>query len=102
MAINSKLKILNIIAGAEFGGAESFFERLTMSFEMKKNIDQTVIIKENKTRYNLLKKNIENIKQIKLFNNLNIKINIGIDHNLYSHSTTITDANRKSLMEDFI
>jgi glycosyltransferase involved in cell wall biosynthesis len=71
MAINSKLRILNIIAGAEFGGAESFFERLTMSFEMKKNIDQTVIIKENKTRYNLLKKNIENIKQIKLFNNLN-------------------------------
>ena len=28
MAENSKLKILNIMNGAEFGGAELFFERL--------------------------------------------------------------------------
>ena len=41
-------------------------------------------------------------EQIKLFNNLDTKISIGIDHNLYSHSTNITEANRKSLMEDFI
>ncbi len=41
-------------------------------------------------------------EQIKLFNNSNTKINIGIDHNLYSHSTTITEVSRKSLMEDFI
>ena len=41
-------------------------------------------------------------EQINLFNNLNTKISIGIDHNLYSHSTTITEANRKSLANDFI
>ena len=41
-------------------------------------------------------------EQIKLFNSSNTKINIGIDHNLYSHSTTITEENRKSLAKDFI
>ena len=33
MAENSKLKILNIMNGAEFGGAELFFERVALSFE---------------------------------------------------------------------
>ena len=41
-------------------------------------------------------------EQINLFNNSNTKISIGIEHNLYSHSTTITEANRKSLANDFI
>jgi len=41
-------------------------------------------------------------KQIKLFNKPNTKINIGIDHNFYKHSTTITEANKKSLLNDFI
>ena len=41
-------------------------------------------------------------EQMNLFNNSNTKISIGIEHNLYSHSTTITEANRKSLANDFI
>jgi len=40
--------------------------------------------------------------QINLFNIPNTKINIGIDHNLYNYNTDITEANRKSLANDFI
>ena len=36
MGNDSKLKILNIISGSKFGGAELFFERLALSFEKKK------------------------------------------------------------------
>jgi len=41
-------------------------------------------------------------EQIKLFNNSSVKVYIGIDHHLYSYSTVITEANRKSLAKDFI
>ena len=41
-------------------------------------------------------------EQIKLFSKSNTKINIGIDHNFYKHSTTITEASKKSLLNDFI
>ena len=56
MANDSKLKILNIISGAKFGGAESFFERLAISFEKNSNIKQKLIIETDDRRYNLLKK----------------------------------------------
>ena len=71
MAENNKLRILNIISGAEFGGAELFFERIATSFEKNKNINQKVIIRSNENRFNSLKNSIQNIEQIKFFNRYN-------------------------------
>ena len=39
---------------------------------------------------------------IKLFRDSNTKIDIGIEHSLYSHSTTLTEANKNCLVNDFI
>ena len=47
MEKNTKLKILNILSGADDGGAERFFERLTISFDKKRIINQKVLIKTN-------------------------------------------------------
>ena len=41
-------------------------------------------------------------EQVKIFKDLNTKINIGINHILYSHITTLTKENKKSLIKDFI
>jgi len=41
-------------------------------------------------------------EQIKMFKNLITNITIGIDHGLYSHSTILTESNKKSLIKDFI
>ena len=49
------MKLLQAIAGAEYGGAENFFVRLASALQ-KTNIEQRVIIRSNKTRANALKK----------------------------------------------
>ena len=61
---NSKLKILNMVSGSKFGGAELFFERLALSFEKQKNIKQKLVIKTDERRFNFLKDKINDIKQI--------------------------------------
>lgn len=71
MDINSKLKIINIMSGARFGGAESFFERLAISFAQNQKIKQKVIIKSNKERIKKLQIVINDIEQIVFFNFLN-------------------------------
>ena len=71
MEKNTKLKILNILSGANDGGAERFFERLTISFDKKKIINQKVVIKKNEKRFNLLKENIGDVNQISFFHYLN-------------------------------
>ena len=79
MEKNFKIKVLNIISGSNKGGAENFFERLSISFEKNKNVQQKVLIRENQKRFSNLKKNLNDIEQIKFFNYLNpfchIKIN---------------------------
>ncbi len=40
-------------------------------------------------------------QQIEKFNKLDTKIIIGIDHNLYNHTTTITQETKASLIKDF-
>jgi hypothetical protein len=40
-------------------------------------------------------------QQIEKFNNLDTKIIIGIDHNLYNHTTTISQETKTSLIKDF-
>ena len=57
MAENSKLKILNIMNGAEFGGAELFFERVALSFEKRTSISQKILIRANERRFHKLQKN---------------------------------------------
>ncbi len=71
MAENSKLKILNIMNGAEFGGAELFFERVALSLEKRTSISQKILIRANQRRFHKLKQKIENIEQIKFFNQYN-------------------------------
>ncbi len=71
MVKNNKIKILNILSGAKFGGAELFFERLTCSFDKHKDIQQKIIIRRNKRRFNILNEKISEIEQINNFNYYN-------------------------------
>tara|TARA_B100001123_G_scaffold430215_1_gene549786 strand:- start:739 stop:1332 length:594 start_codon:yes stop_codon:yes gene_type:complete len=41
-------------------------------------------------------------EQIKIFKNLNSEISVGIEHELYSHETKITEEIKKALVRDFI
>ena len=67
MAKNIEMKILSILGGANKGGAEKFFERLSFSLEKRKNINLELLIRKNKERYILLNKRISKIHQIKNF-----------------------------------
>ena len=71
MEKNFRIKVLNIISGSNKGGAENFFERLSISLEKDKNLQQKVLIRENKKRFSNLKKNLNDIEQIKFFNYYN-------------------------------
>jgi len=48
------MRVLQTMAGAEFGGAEVFFTRLAIALQ-KTNIEQRVIIRENPTRARILR-----------------------------------------------
>ena len=48
MVKSPKIKILNIISGSKYGGAELFFERLALSFERCDKIEQKIIIRNNR------------------------------------------------------
>ena len=45
---NNRLRILNILGGAKEGGAENFFERISLSLAKNKNVDQEIIIRKVK------------------------------------------------------
>jgi glycosyltransferase involved in cell wall biosynthesis len=49
------MKILQIMAGANTGGAELFFERLCIATSKRDSIEQRVLIRKNKTRKSRLK-----------------------------------------------
>ncbi|MCP4395458.1 MAG: glycosyltransferase [Alphaproteobacteria bacterium] len=49
------MRILQAMAGAQFGGAEVFFERLVMGLH-KAGIDQQVILRNHETRSNTIRK----------------------------------------------
>ncbi len=76
MAKNSKLRVLNILSGSKFGGAELFFERLAIAFEKTKNIDQKIVVKKDEKRVNRLKEKIKDINQISLFKSYNFFISL--------------------------
>ena len=48
------MKIMQVMAGAEFGGAEAFFVRLANAFQRVSSIEQKVIIRQNPSRAALL------------------------------------------------
>lgn len=82
MVENFKIKVLNIISGAKFGGAELFFERLAVSFEKNKLIHQNIIMRKNKERFNSLNERIDQIEQISYFNNLNPYCSLKIERKI--------------------
>ena len=43
------MKVLQVMAGAEFGGAEEFFTRLVIALH-KTDLEQSVFIRENPAR----------------------------------------------------
>ncbi len=71
MVKNNKIKVLNIISGAKFGGAELFFERLACSFDKHKSIHQKIVIRSNKRRFNYLNAKNSEVEQISNFNYYN-------------------------------
>ena len=92
------LKVLNIIAGSKYGGAEIFFERLVKSFEKDKNIKQKVILRSSSNRFSNLKAVIQDIEQIALFNNFNIFCHFKIESIIkkFSPDIILTWMNRAS------
>ena len=48
------MKLLQVMAGAQYGGAEAFFTRLTLALH-RAGLDQRVIIREDETRARLLR-----------------------------------------------
>ena len=64
MEKDSKIKIVNVMSGSNYGGAENFFERFSIALNKESNILQKVIIRKNKRRYNLLKKNGLDIEEL--------------------------------------
>tara|TARA_B100000287_G_scaffold435313_1_gene503012 strand:+ start:1501 stop:2538 length:1038 start_codon:yes stop_codon:yes gene_type:complete len=67
MAENNRLRVINILGGARDGGAEKFFERISLAFAKDSNIDLEIIIRKNSNRFARLKDTIKKIHQIKLF-----------------------------------
>ena len=67
MAKNNRLRVLNILGGAKEGGAEKFFERISLSLAKDINVDQEIIIRKSKKRFERLKDKIKKIHQIKFF-----------------------------------
>lgn len=49
------MKIMQAMAGAEFGGAEAFFVRLAVAFGRLNGIEQRVVIRQNPNRAGLLR-----------------------------------------------
>ena len=64
MEKNSQIKIVNVISGSNYGGAENFFERFSIALNKESDISQKVIIRKNKRRYNLLAKNGLDIEEL--------------------------------------
>lgn len=58
------LKILNIISGAKIGGAEKFFERFSVSLQKQTDLNQKLIIKKNKKRYDFFRDNKITVKEL--------------------------------------
>ena len=50
MAKNNRLRVLNILGGAKEGGAEKFFERISLSLAKNINVDQEIIIRKSKKK----------------------------------------------------
>ena len=71
MVKNNKIKVLNIIGGAKFGGAELFFERLACSFDKHKGIHQKIVIRSNKRRFDILNAKNSEVEQKSNFNYYN-------------------------------
>ncbi len=71
MVKSPKIKILNIISGSKYGGAELFFERLALSFERCDKIEQKIIIRNNRNRSKKFIDRINEIEKINFFHKFN-------------------------------
>ena len=67
MEKNNRLRILNILGGAKEGGAEKFFERISLSLSKNNNVVQELIIRKNKRRFDRLKDKIKKNPSNKIF-----------------------------------
>jgi glycosyltransferase involved in cell wall biosynthesis len=67
METSNRLKILNVLGGSREGGAEKFFERISLSLSKEKNVDLELIIRKNSNRYKRLNSEIKKIHQINFF-----------------------------------
>ena len=64
MAENNRLRVLNILGGARDGGAEKFFERISLAFAKDPNIDLEIIIRKNSNRFDRLKDTIKKFTKL--------------------------------------
>ena len=62
------LKVLNVISGSSGGGAENFFERISISLNKENNIDVRVVIRKNKKRSNFFKINKLEVYELNFYN----------------------------------
>ena len=70
-------------------------------FEGSLKTDSIVKLHHDLTHYVVKVLRLKTGNQIKLFKDLSNEVFIGIDHDMYSHTSKLTDANKKALSLDF-
>ncbi len=71
MGKDNRIRLLNIMSGSQRGGAERFFERLSIAFSNNSLVKQKILIRDFSERKNLLKKYISDIDTITFYNSFN-------------------------------
>ena len=66
------LKILNVISGAPTGGAEKFFERMSLSLSKNNNLDLKVTIRKNSKRHDFFLQNKIDVLELNFLNRFDL------------------------------
>ncbi len=104
MEKDSKIRILNVISGSNRGGAEKFFERFSIALNKESDILQKVVIRKNKRRYNLLKKNGLDVEELAFMGKWDLFTKISLEKKckIFKPEIILTWMNRASyLISDF-
>ncbi len=66
----NSIRILSLLGSAKDGGAENFFDRLTLSLNQKKEVSLQTVIRKNNKRYQKFVNNNVIVNNASFFNHL--------------------------------
>ncbi len=93
------MKLMQAMAGAEFGGAEAFFTRLAAALE-KTGLSQRVVIRENPSRANQLRQDGVHPVELPFGGRLDIRTSLGLKRQIkeFQPDIVLTWMNRATRM----